>query len=322
MPSALCQGLMRTLVSVHCSRGWYQPAELAAVRGNAAVGHLHDLCLPLVGVCGGRGQHPWRQHHACNQHPVRVGMCTVQQASGVRRLFCCVPCCLGRRTCSLLSETASSCTTLCYAAFIYPDNIYLHGGGTCSDVVTDTVHQFAPAYHDYVLYSDGTRKQVTPPKTVRTRTFVAGKALLKDLACLGASKQHAHGCWRGCSPICSQRGCTLCQSLSPKLPKFVECVRWRFSCAILSWSCSRSAVGQESSQQHQHGDNLLMNMELGGVSTWHKTDEGPPAPGQTDDAEGVSGSGAVPALDAQGSSEDQQLAGPHYTLRWVLECLC
>ena len=23
------------------------------------------------------------------------------------------------------------------------------------DVVSDTVHQFAPAYHDYVLYSDG-----------------------------------------------------------------------------------------------------------------------------------------------------------------------
>lgn len=42
--------------------------------------------------------------------------------------------------------------------------------------MTDTVHQFAPAYHDYVLYSDGTRKQATPPKTVRTRTFVAGEA--------------------------------------------------------------------------------------------------------------------------------------------------
>lgn len=41
--------------------------------------------------------------------------------------------------------------------------------------MTDTVHQFAPAYHDYVLYSDGqARKVATPPKTVRTRTFVAG----------------------------------------------------------------------------------------------------------------------------------------------------
>lgn len=43
----------------------------------------------------------------------------------------------------------------------------------CRDVVTDTVHQFAPAYHDYVLYSDGTHKAATPPKTVRTRTFMA-----------------------------------------------------------------------------------------------------------------------------------------------------
>lgn len=144
-----------------------------------------------------------------------------------------------------------------FMIFAFPWSEYVVAGGnirggnithaiSIRDVVTDTVHQFAPAYHDYVLYSDGTRKQATPPKTVRTRTFVA--------------------------------------------------------------------VGQESSQQHQHGDNLLMNMELGGVSTWHKTDGGPPAPGQTDDAEDVSGSGAMPALDAMGSSEDQQLAGPRYTL--------
>lgn len=61
-----------------------------------------------------------------------------------------------------------------------------------------------------------------------------------------------------------------------------------------------------------------MNMELGGVSTWHKTEGGPPAPGQTQDAEGISGSDAVPPLDAMGSSEDQELAGPRYTLRWVV----
>lgn len=72
------------------------------------------------------------------------------------------------------------------------------------------------------------------------------------------------------------------------------------------------AVGQESSQQHG-GDNLLMNMELGGVSTWHKTSSGgPPAPGQTDEVEG----GGAGGLDAAGSSEDQQLA-PRYTLRSV-----
>lgn len=38
------------------------------------------------------------------------------------------------------------------------------------DVVSDTVHQFAPQYHDYVLYSDDTTEK--PVKTVRTRTFV------------------------------------------------------------------------------------------------------------------------------------------------------
>ena len=32
--------------------------------------------------------------------------------------------------------------------------------------------------------------------------------------------------------------------------------------------------------------SLIMNMELGGVSTWSKQSEGPPAPGHTDDLEG------------------------------------
>jgi len=33
------------------------------------------------------------------------------------------------------------------------------------DVVTDTMHQFAPSYHDYVLYSNGGNKEA--PKKVR-----------------------------------------------------------------------------------------------------------------------------------------------------------
>ncbi|KAK9846283.1 hypothetical protein WJX81_000927 [Elliptochloris bilobata] len=39
------------------------------------------------------------------------------------------------------------------------------------DVVSDTMHQFAPTYHDYVLYSNGGGKEA--PKTVRAKTFVA-----------------------------------------------------------------------------------------------------------------------------------------------------
>ncbi|EFN51463.1 hypothetical protein CHLNCDRAFT_27935, partial [Chlorella variabilis] len=76
-----------------------------------------------------------------------------------------------------------------FMLFAFPWSEYVVAGGNISggnithaisirDVVTDTVHQFAPAYHDYVLYSDGTRKQATPPKTVRTRTFVAGRSRL------------------------------------------------------------------------------------------------------------------------------------------------
>jgi hypothetical protein len=55
-----------------------------------------------------------------------------------------------------------------------------------------------------------------------------------------------------------------------------------------------------------------MNMELGGVSTWTKNSSGgPPAPGQTDDVE------AADDLGRLGSSEDQQLAGPGFTMRWA-----
>ena len=47
---------------------------------------------------------------------------------------------------------------------------------TCRDVVSDTVHQFAPAYHDYVLYSDGGTKPV-PPKTGARGPFLVWVAL-------------------------------------------------------------------------------------------------------------------------------------------------
>ncbi|KAK9819743.1 hypothetical protein WJX72_001824 [[Myrmecia] bisecta] len=40
------------------------------------------------------------------------------------------------------------------------------------DVVSDTVHQFAPTYHNYVLYSNGGGNK-SPPKTVRAKTFLA-----------------------------------------------------------------------------------------------------------------------------------------------------
>lgn len=35
------------------------------------------------------------------------------------------------------------------------------------DVVSDTMHQFAPTYHDYVLYSNGGPTTKGPPKKVR-----------------------------------------------------------------------------------------------------------------------------------------------------------
>ena len=70
-----------------------------------------------------------------------------------------------------------------------------------------------------------------------------------------------------------------------------------------------AAVGQESSQ-HQQGANLLMNMELGGMSTWPAKSSGdePPAPGQIEGAEAGTGVGR-----AATGSEDQQLAGPSFS---------
>ena len=43
------------------------------------------------------------------------------------------------------------------------------------DVASDTVHQFAPTYRDYVLYSDSNNPEEVkePPKTYRAKTFVA-----------------------------------------------------------------------------------------------------------------------------------------------------
>ena len=43
------------------------------------------------------------------------------------------------------------------------------------DVASDTVHQFAPTYRDYVLYSDSNNPDdvKAPPKTFRAKTFVA-----------------------------------------------------------------------------------------------------------------------------------------------------
>jgi hypothetical protein len=41
-----------------------------------------------------------------------------------------------------------------------------------TDVVHDTMHQFAPTYHDYVLYSDGGEGGEVAPKRYRARTFV------------------------------------------------------------------------------------------------------------------------------------------------------
>jgi hypothetical protein len=48
----------------------------------------------------------------------------------------------------------------------------------CRDLVSDTVHQFAPAYHNYVLYSDGATKPSS--RTTKTAGQEVSKATDKD----------------------------------------------------------------------------------------------------------------------------------------------
>eukprot|EP00898_Chlorokybus_atmophyticus_P000981 jgi/Chlat1/1884/Chrsp145S02204 len=69
------------------------------------------------------------------------------------------------------------------------------------DVFADTVHQFAPTYHDYVLYSDGAKHDMQNPrvpqnapkgKRYRTRTFVpTGKEMGMVHASGGAAASSA-----------------------------------------------------------------------------------------------------------------------------------
>ena len=39
------------------------------------------------------------------------------------------------------------------------------------DVVSDTMHQFAPTYHDYVLYSNGGNKEAPKKVTFLSRSM-------------------------------------------------------------------------------------------------------------------------------------------------------
>lgn len=127
----------------------------------------HELVCPSgpqVGVCGGGRQHPRRQHHAC--HLNHVGACRWLSLGLTVAVQCCGGACSPEPGRLAHFGRVQTLTAPCTPHLTHPP--------ICRDVVTDTVHQFAPAYHDYVLYSDGTRKAVTPPTTVRTRTFVAG----------------------------------------------------------------------------------------------------------------------------------------------------
>ena len=112
-----------------------------------------------------------------------------------------------------LVEMVLACVMMLYA-FPWKEYVMMAGGQqqrarlhihnirdavSIHDVVHDTYHSFAPAYHDYVLYSDGTKTPRAPGKgkgrqvrkSFRARTFLmmgqessqqqAGQELVKDM---------------------------------------------------------------------------------------------------------------------------------------------
>ncbi len=125
------------------------------------------------------------------------------------------------------------------------------------DVVSDTVHQFAPAYHDYVLYSDGTSKK-TAKTGVSVRLPGQGSAEgMQDIHCLQALLLAA------AVPF-PHSGYLVWAAHGPLSLDMAPAVRTR----------TFMAVGQETSKAPSQNSNLLMNMELGGMSTWPKEGAG------------------------------------------------
>ena len=76
------------------------------------------------------------------------------------------------------------------------------------DVVSDTMHQFAPTYHNYVLYSNGGSKEA--PKTVR-----AAEGTLRAHALQPAVPTRPPHCWlqlaAGCTCWPPMGGMLLCE---------------------------------------------------------------------------------------------------------------
>ena len=99
----------------------------------------------------------WNQLHSCNGHCHSVQSQLRQHSPKDRSCFECKQ-----------GDMASAASQTVHETLLTPADLAgpSHGMGlqnmrhviSIRDVVSDTVHQFAPTYHDYVLYSNGNSK--------------------------------------------------------------------------------------------------------------------------------------------------------------------
>lgn len=101
---------------------------------------------------------------------------------------------------------------------------------------------------------------------------------------------------------------------------------WAGCCEVAAGRCHNDAavcsagvrqlgvVACPAAHRHSHCPAPHPSLPAVGVSTWTKSSSGgPPAPGQTSEAE--EGVGGLAGLEALGTDEDAQLTGARFTLR-------
>jgi hypothetical protein len=128
------------------------------------------------------------------------------------------------------------------------------------DVASDTVHQFAPTYRDYVLYSDSNNPEEVKeqPKTFRAKTFVAIGAVrcpthvaaTTASVCLSVVSMQRHPC--GVILFTEARNC------EPSCCSFAHDTALHDNVLLLV--------------QKKAQDGLLQNMEMGNSAAWYNQD--------------------------------------------------
>jgi hypothetical protein len=149
------------------------------------------------------------------------------------------------------------------------------------DVASDTVHQFAPTYRNYVLYSDkhddDSKPDEAPKRTFRAKTFVPVEAV---------RQQHSPASWL--RPVSTAWLLQKQQAGGIDAP-------------IFAWQAQAMQGTEEKPKS-----SLLQNMEMGNAAFWDSNDEageaGSAAPNGTADSDQQQ---ASPAAAGQPAAQPQ-----------------